>query len=144
MAHDLERSHYNRRKCHLRLGHIWEHADCRSSGSRNWRGGSEYVSVRGESFSYASQSLDFIFTLHDLILFKQSLTLLLPRLVELVICDVVPLRERSKFMAIILGAFTVGTAIGPFLGGIIVQSSNWRVSSLLFVASRKALGRREY
>jgi len=63
-------------------------------------------------------------------LFKQLLTSPLLRLVELVVCDVVPLRERSKFMAIILGVFTVGTAIGPFLGGLIVQSSNWRVSSL--------------
>lgn len=50
-------------------------------------------------------------------------------LVELIICDLVPLRERSKFMGIIMATFTVGTAIGPIIGGIIAQSSSWRVSS---------------
>lgn len=50
-------------------------------------------------------------------------------LTELIICDIVPLRERSKFLGIILGTFTIGTAIGPFLGGIIAQSKDWRVSS---------------
>ncbi len=59
-------------------------------------------------------------------------------LIELIICDLVPLRERSKFLGIILGNFTVGTAIGPFLGGVIAQSKGWRVSlplptSLLFI-----------
>lgn len=50
-------------------------------------------------------------------------------LVELIIYDLVSLRERSKFMGIIMGTFTTGTAVGPILGGIIVQG-NWRVSSL--------------
>ena len=49
-------------------------------------------------------------------------------LIELIICDLVPLRERSKFLGIILGTFTVGTAIGPFLGGVVAQSTDWRVS----------------
>ncbi|CZR62344.1 related to putative multidrug transporter Mfs1.1 (major facilitator family protein) [Phialocephala subalpina] len=40
-------------------------------------------------------------------------------LVELIIYDLVPLHERSKSMRIIMGTFTIGTAVGPFLGGII-------------------------
>jgi MFS family permease len=50
-------------------------------------------------------------------------------LIELIICDLVPLRERSKFMGFILGTFSIGTSIGPFLGGVIAQSKGWRVSS---------------
>jgi len=48
-------------------------------------------------------------------------------LIELIICDFVPLRERSKFLSIIRGMFTVGITTGPFLGGVIAQSAGWRV-----------------
>jgi MFS family permease len=48
-------------------------------------------------------------------------------LTEVIICDLVPLRERSKFLGIILASITVGTAVGPFLGGVIVQGTSWRV-----------------
>jgi MFS family permease len=47
-------------------------------------------------------------------------------LIEPVVCDLVPLRERSKFMAIVMMTFSLGTSIGPFIGGIIVQKSSWR------------------
>jgi hypothetical protein len=49
-------------------------------------------------------------------------------LIKLIIFDLVPPRERSKFLGIILGTLTVGTAIGPFLGGAITQSTGWTVS----------------
>jgi MFS family permease len=47
-------------------------------------------------------------------------------LVELIICDLVPLRERGKFMGIIFGAMAVGTSLGPVFAGLIVQYSSWR------------------
>ena len=47
-------------------------------------------------------------------------------LIELIICDLVPLRERSQFLGIIMATFTVGTSLGPFIGGEIVQTSSWR------------------
>ncbi len=47
-------------------------------------------------------------------------------LVELIVCDIVPLRERGNYMAIILSSITVGTAAGPFIGGIIVQRTTFR------------------
>ncbi|KAH6673324.1 MFS general substrate transporter-like protein [Halenospora varia] len=47
-------------------------------------------------------------------------------LVNLVICDLVPLRERGGYLAMIYGALTIGNGIGPFIGGIIVQSTTWR------------------
>ncbi|RDL35875.1 uncharacterized protein BP5553_06487 [Venustampulla echinocandica] len=45
---------------------------------------------------------------------------------NLIISDIVPLRERGAFMAIIFGTIIVGTGIGPFVGGIIVQNISWR------------------
>lgn len=47
-------------------------------------------------------------------------------LVDLIVCDLVPVRERGSVMAVIFGAVTIGTALGPFLGGIIVQTTTWR------------------
>lgn len=47
-------------------------------------------------------------------------------LVDLIVCDLVPLRERGSVMGIIFIAVTVGTSLGPFLGGIIVESTTWR------------------
>lgn len=47
-------------------------------------------------------------------------------LTETIICDVVPLRERSKFLAIVMGMIFLGTALGPFFAGLIVQYSTWR------------------
>lgn len=45
---------------------------------------------------------------------------------ELIICDLVPLRERGNFMAIVFTTMTVGTAIGPVIAGFIVEYSDWR------------------
>lgn len=47
-------------------------------------------------------------------------------LTETIICDVVPLRERGKFLGIIMGMIFLGTALGPFFGGLIVEYSTWR------------------
>lgn len=47
-------------------------------------------------------------------------------LVETVICDLVPLRERGNYMAPVFGMMSVGTALGPLFGGLIVSYSTWR------------------
>lgn len=47
-------------------------------------------------------------------------------LVNTIVCDMFPLRERGKFLAIVMAAISVGTSIGPILGGVIVQQSTWR------------------
>lgn len=47
-------------------------------------------------------------------------------LIELVISDLVPLRERGAYMGIIFAVFALGTSVGPFIGGIIVQRTTWR------------------
>ncbi|KAK6080872.1 multidrug resistance protein fnx1 [Seiridium cupressi] len=47
-------------------------------------------------------------------------------LVDLVICDLVPLRERGKFIGLFSAFFAIGLFVGPLIGGIIVQNSSWR------------------
>ena len=47
-------------------------------------------------------------------------------MIDMIICDLVPLRERGSVMGYIFGAATVATALGPFIGGILVQNSTWR------------------
>ncbi|MCJ1358496.1 MAG: hypothetical protein MMC33_008496 [Icmadophila ericetorum] len=47
-------------------------------------------------------------------------------LIETVVQDLVPLRERGKYMAIVLMCSTVGAALGPLLGGLIASDTTWR------------------
>lgn len=47
-------------------------------------------------------------------------------LIELIISDLVPLRERGNFLDIVFAGFALGTSIRPFVGGIIVQRTSWR------------------
>ncbi|GJN69991.1 multidrug resistance protein fnx1 protein [Purpureocillium lilacinum] len=47
-------------------------------------------------------------------------------LVELIVCDLVPLRERGQYTAIIYSAATVGAAMGPWIGGEVIVKASWR------------------
>jgi MFS family permease len=47
-------------------------------------------------------------------------------LTETVLTDIVSLRERGKFMGIVMAGATVGATLGPFLGGLITEHSTWR------------------
>ncbi|EPE37024.1 MFS general substrate transporter [Glarea lozoyensis ATCC 20868] len=47
-------------------------------------------------------------------------------LVEIIVADLVPLRERQQFMAAIQAFFALGTFVGPVIGGTIVTHSSWR------------------
>ena len=46
-------------------------------------------------------------------------------LIEIIIADLVPLRQRGAYLALLFGLVAIGTALGPFLGGLIVSYS-WR------------------
>ncbi|KAF7586606.1 hypothetical protein BBP40_008633 [Aspergillus hancockii] len=47
-------------------------------------------------------------------------------LINTIVTDLVPLRERGKYMALIQMTATIGAALGPFLGGLITDHSTWR------------------
>ncbi|KAF4627060.1 hypothetical protein G7Y89_g11095 [Cudoniella acicularis] len=45
---------------------------------------------------------------------------------SIILSDLVPLRQRGKFSAILMSIFGIGSALGPFVGGAIVSSTTWR------------------
>lgn len=45
---------------------------------------------------------------------------------SIIISDLVPLRQRGNFSALLMSIFGVGSALGPFIGGAIVSSTTWR------------------
>jgi MFS family permease len=47
-------------------------------------------------------------------------------IVDVIISDLVPLRERGNFIAIVLTVYSIGTTLGPFVGGAIVETTTWR------------------
>lgn len=46
-------------------------------------------------------------------------------LTEIIICDLLPLRERGKYLGLIVSLVGLGAALGPLFGGLIVQYSSW-------------------
>ncbi|KAI0595289.1 putative multidrug resistance protein fnx1 [Biscogniauxia sp. FL1348] len=47
-------------------------------------------------------------------------------MVEMVVCDLVPLRERGKFMGFIFAIYAISTTIGPLIGGAFATYVTWR------------------
>lgn len=47
-------------------------------------------------------------------------------LMETIVTDIVPLRERGQYMAIVGIGAIVGATVGPFLGGLITDHASWR------------------
>ena len=47
-------------------------------------------------------------------------------LIEIIVCDLLPLRERGGYLGLMLGLISLGTALGPLFGGLIVQHTTWR------------------
>jgi MFS family permease len=47
-------------------------------------------------------------------------------IVDVIVSDLVPLPERGNFIAIVLTVYSIGSSMGPFVGGIIVQRTTWR------------------
>ena len=45
---------------------------------------------------------------------------------DVIIGDLVPLRYRGNYIALLLIVATVGYAIGPIVGGLIVENTSWR------------------
>jgi MFS family permease len=47
-------------------------------------------------------------------------------MIDMIISDLVPLRDGGIVMGYIFGAATLCTALGPFIGGVLVQTTTWR------------------
>lgn len=47
-------------------------------------------------------------------------------LIDLIVCDLVPLRQRGNYMGLIFAVFALGTSLGPFIGGAIASNTTWR------------------
>ncbi|RYP28941.1 hypothetical protein DL767_006976 [Monosporascus sp. MG133] len=47
-------------------------------------------------------------------------------LIEIIVADLVPLRERPKFISLIFTAYTVAVVLGPVIGGLFAQRVTWR------------------
>ncbi|KAI1423110.1 major facilitator superfamily domain-containing protein [Xylaria sp. FL1777] len=47
-------------------------------------------------------------------------------IIDIIVSDLVPLRLRGNYTAVILTIYTVGLALGPFIGGEIIATTTWR------------------
>lgn len=47
-------------------------------------------------------------------------------LIEIIVADLVPLRERPKFISYIFIGYTVAVILGPVIGGLLAQNVSWR------------------
>jgi hypothetical protein len=47
-------------------------------------------------------------------------------LIDIIVCDLVPQRQRGSIIGVIFAVFAAGSSLGPFIGGILVDKSSWR------------------
>lgn len=47
-------------------------------------------------------------------------------LIDMIICDLVPMRERGNFIGLLFLFVSLGATIGPFVGGILTDRVSWR------------------
>ena len=45
-------------------------------------------------------------------------------IVDIIVSGMVPLRERDKYMAILLTIYFIGTSLGPYVGGAIFDTTS--------------------
>jgi MFS family permease len=47
-------------------------------------------------------------------------------LTQVIFCDIVPLRLRPKYFPLVLGSWSIGSILGPVVGGILTEKASWR------------------
>jgi MFS family permease len=45
---------------------------------------------------------------------------------QVIFADIVPLRQRPKYFSIVLGAWAIGSVLGPLIGGLFSVHASWR------------------
>ena len=55
---------------------------------------------------------------------------------QVIFADIVPLRQRPKYFAIVLAAWALGSVLGPLIGGLFVEHAIWRWCFYLNVSLR--------
>ena len=50
-------------------------------------------------------------------------------MMQVIVSDIISLRDRGKYQGIIGGIVAVGYAVGPLIGGALAQKVSWRVSN---------------
>lgn len=60
---------------------------------------------------------------------------------DVIVSDLVPLRYRGNYIAMLLLVATIGFAVGPFLGGVIVENTTWRWVSVPHILPMAVLTR---
>lgn len=45
---------------------------------------------------------------------------------QVIFADIVPLRQRPKYFSIVLAAWSLGSVLGPLIGGLFVEGASWR------------------
>ncbi|KAF4844793.1 Efflux pump FUS6 [Colletotrichum siamense] len=45
---------------------------------------------------------------------------------QMIFADIVPLRLRPKYFSFVLGAWALGSVLGPLVGGLFVQKATWK------------------
>lgn len=46
--------------------------------------------------------------------------------IDIIVSDLVPLRQRGNYMAVIFIIYAIGMAMGPWVGGAIIVTTTWR------------------
>jgi MFS family permease len=44
---------------------------------------------------------------------------------QVILADIIPLRQRPKYFSIVLGAWALGSVMGPLVGGLFVEKASW-------------------
>ncbi|KAL5115176.1 hypothetical protein ACEQ8H_006930 [Pleosporales sp. CAS-2024a] len=47
-------------------------------------------------------------------------------LTQVIFCDIVPLRQRPKYFPLVLGSWSIGSILGPLIGGLLTEKASWR------------------